>query len=128
MATVQSYGKDHDTLMRHIGFIEKMPKYIEIANYFITHGFGLPYYKRRDQKKWVRKLYVQRVEEPYDEEENWRSYDIINIFGYTPYPDVLFGKNYIGIDAGYVFGSKLSALNLETHKVISVYADERDMY
>lgn len=126
--TVLSYKDDCDTtLLKHIEFIETMPKYIEIENYFITHGFGLPYYKRRNDKRYVRKLYVQRLEELKDEEEDWRSYDIVNVFGHTPYPDVLFGKNYIGIDTGCVYGNKLSALNLKTYKVISENVDNRDI-
>ncbi len=128
LVTVKSYGNDYDTLLKHIGFIERMPKYLEIGNYFITHGFGLPYYRRRNEQESVRKLYTQRLEEYYDEAEPWRLYNIINVFGHTPYTDVLFGKNYIGIDTGCVYGGKLSALNLETHRVISVNADDKDIY
>ena len=128
LVTVKSYGNDYDTLLKHIGFIERMPKYLEIENYFITHGFGLPYYRRRNEQEFVRKLYTQRLEEYYDEAEPWRLYNIINVFGHTPYTDVLFGKNYIGIDTGCVYGGKLSALNLKTHRVISVNADDKDTY
>ena len=131
LATVKSYRNDHDAIIKHIKFIEEMPKYIEIEDYFITHGFGLPYYKRRENKQYVKKLYTQRMEEPNDEEELWHTYNIINVFGHTPYPNVLFGKNYIGIDTGCVYGmtgGKLSALNLETHKVISVDVDDRDIH
>ena len=130
LATVRSYRNDHDAIMKHIKFIEEMPKYIEIKNYFITHGFGLPYYKRRENKQYVKKLYTQRMEESNDEEEPWQTYNIINVFGHTPYPDVLFGKNYIGIDTGCVYGmtgGKLSALNLGTHRVISEDLDDKDI-
>ena len=131
LATIKSYGNDYDVIMRHIQFIEEMPKYIEIENYFITHGFGLPYYKRKENKKYIKKLYTQRMEELCDKEEPWQTYNIINVFGHTPYPDILFGQNYIGVDTGCGYneiGSKLSALNLGTHQSISIEIDHRDLF
>jgi len=125
--TVKSYQKDIDTLLKHIEFIPKMPKYLEIENYFLTHGFGLPYYRRKDTKEFQMDLYTNRLEDiSLDWEKEWEDYEIINIFGHTPYNDVLFDKNYIGIDTGCSLGNKLSAVNLKTHKVISQKADRRD--
>ena len=126
LKTLQSYTNSEDTLLKHINFIEKLPKYIEIGEYFITHGFGLPYYQKRD--KSLMALYVNRLENIFpDWEKDWKNYDIINIFGHTPYKEVLFEKNYIGIDTGCVFDNKLSALNLGTHKVISELTNEKDI-
>ena len=128
--TSKSYQNDIDILMQHINYIEKMPKYIEIDKYFITHGFGLPYYQKRDTKSKIKRLYTKRLEE-YTKNElvkiQDQNNDIINIFGHTPYEKVLFGENYIGIDTGCVFGKKLSALNLGTHKVISEQTNNKDI-
>ncbi len=123
--TVRSYRDDLDTLFRHIELIPKLPKYLEIEGYFLTHGFGLPYYRQKETK--TRQLYVNRLEEPYpDWEEGWQNYEVINIFGHTAYKEPLFGKNYIGIDTGCGHGMRLSAVALHSHKIISVDVDERD--
>jgi len=129
LATVKSYQDDPDTLLKHIDYIETMPKYLEVDKYFITHGFGLPFYLRKDIKIHQANLYVSRLEDNNYRswEKNWWEYGVINIFGHTVYEDVLIEENYIGIDTGCVFGGKLSAVNLGTHRIVSVNADERDI-
>jgi serine/threonine protein phosphatase 1 len=131
LATIKSYKDDTDTLLKHIDYIEKMPKYIEIDKYFITHGFGLPFYLRKDLPQYKEKLYTNRLESVMlNDFEAWDEYEIINIFGHTPYQEVLFGKNYIGIDTGCVFGmtgGKLSAVNLGTHRIVSEWVDDMDI-
>ena len=122
--TVRSYKEDIDTLMRHIELIPKLPKYLEIEGYFLTHGFGLPYYRQKKNKS--RQLFVNRLEEPYADWEDWSEYKIINIFGHTVYKEPLFGKNFIGIDTGCGHGMRLSAISLHSHKTVSVETDERD--
>ena len=128
LRTVQSYGNDIDTLLKHIDYITALPKYLEIGKYFITHGFGLPYYKSKDDKsKWM-SIYTNRLENPFPDWENgWKEYEIVNIFGHTPYKEVLFGKNYIGVDTGAVFGKKLSAVNLGIRKVIEQKTVKKDI-
>lgn len=49
--TIASYKGDKEILKKHIDWLKTLPTYIEIDNFFITHGFGLPYYKQRDSKK-----------------------------------------------------------------------------
>ena len=129
LKTLQSYANDKETLLRHIDFIEKLPKYLEMDNCFITHGFGLPYYKRKDKFDGnLMDLYTNRLEDiSLDWEKEWRDYEVINIFGHTPYRNVLFGKNYIGIDTGAAFGNKLSALNINTIEVISQDTLKKDI-
>ncbi len=125
LKTLHSYANSENTLLKHIEFIEKLPKYLEIDNYFITHGFGLPYYKRRDT--FSKDLYTNRLEDiSLDWESSWKDYKVINVFGHTHYKDVKFGKNYIGIDTGAVFGNKLSAVNLKTKEIISQKTIKKD--
>ncbi|MRI83667.1 MAG: hypothetical protein C6I00_04530 [Nitratiruptor sp.] len=123
--TVASYRDDVDTLLRHVAWIPKLPKYKVIRDYFITHGFGLPYYRQRDGKGHL--LYVNRLERIRDDwEEGWSAYPIINIFGHTAYSKPKFGPNYIGIDTGCGHRHVLSAIELGSHKIISVQVDGRD--
>lgn len=126
LKTLHSYANSEDALLKHIDFIEKLPKYIEMDNYFITHGFGMPYYKRRNKN--LMDLYTNRLEDTSsDWEKRWRDYKVINIFGHTPYDNVLFNDNYTGIDTGAVFGNKLSALNIKTKEVVSQDTAKRDI-
>ena len=126
--TIESYKNDKNTLLRHINYIPTMPKYLEIEGYFLTHGFGLPYYQRKDDPNYQMRLYTNRLEnDSLDWERGWYEYETINIFGHTPYEEVYFGSNFIGIDTGCVMGRKLSALQLKSHEVISVSADWRDL-
>ena len=126
--SVCSYKNDTDKLLRHIKYIATMPKYIEIGRYFLTHGFGLPYYKRKDKTNCQMRLYTNRLENlASDWENDWDKYPLVNIFGHTPYEEVLFGPNYIGIDTGCAMGGKLSAIQLDTHKCISEATDKKDI-
>jgi len=127
--TIKSYqSTKDDTLLRHLSFIEKLPKYLEIDNCFITHGFGLPYYKRKDSLSGdMVDLFTNRIHNiSLDWEDGWQEYKVINIFGHTPFDNVLFGDNYIGIDTGAVFGNKLSAVNLKTKEVVSQEVIRKD--
>ena len=126
--TVISYKKDIDTLLRHIDYIPTMPKYLEIEGYFLTHGFGLPYYQRKDDPNYQMRLYTNRLEnDSLDWERGWYEYETINIFGHIPYEEVYFGSNFIGIDTGCAMGGGLSAVQLKSHEVVSIAADWRDL-
>ena len=126
--TVESYQNGIDMLLRHIHYIPTMPKYLEIENYFLTHGFGLPYYRRKDDLNYQMRLYTNRLENnSLDWERGWYEYEVINIFGHTPYEEVYFGSNFIGIDTGCAMGGQLSAVQLKSHEVVSIAADRRDL-
>ncbi len=126
--TIENYRDDLDTLERHLGWIESLPLYLEIDNFFITHGFGLPYYKRRDQK-YSSALFVNRI---YDtthirDWEDFKTYKIVNIFGHCNFREVLKDKNYVCIDTGCCYGNKLTAINLKTLETVEQKTDERDL-
>jgi len=128
--TLQSYENDYEVMLKHVSWLEKMPRYIEVDKYFITHGFCLPYYKRRDSSQAHIGLLKNRIsdEEEWgdDWEKDWKSYDVINIFGHTHYDKVEIGDKYYGIDTGCVYGGKLTAIQLGSMKIIDVILDSRD--
>ena len=118
-ATIASYGDDLGLIDKHLSWIKTLPKYLEIEKYFITHGFGLPYYQRKDILEHQKKLYVNRIDmdEFTHDWEDYANYDVINIFGHCKFDDVLIGDNYFGIDTACAYGNKLTAIELKTHKI-----------
>ncbi len=130
--TLLSYGNDIDCIKKHLKFLESLPRYIEIDKYFITHGFGLPYYKNKDKISSQIGLLKNRIEDEedwgHDWEEGWREYDIINIFGHTDYKEVEIGKNYYGIDTACVYGGKLTAIELYSMDIIDVKLNNKYIF
>lgn len=125
--TLYSYKDDLSTLKKHIEYLKTLPNYIMIDNYFITHGFGLPYYGKEEceESKWLNK---NRIDEPRDTwQENWQKFDEINIFGHIHYSEVNIGKNYYGIDTGCVYGGKLTAIEFGSMKIYDEKYDPRDV-
>lgn len=118
--TVNSYKDDFGLLSKHLQWFETLPRYIELDGFFITHGFGLPYYKRKDDPSSKHPLFSNRIDDDkykYDW-ENYENYVVTNIFGHCDFDEVLIGKNYYGIDTGCVYGNKLTAIELGTMKII----------
>lgn len=129
--TIASYKRDMETLKKHIEWLKALPLYIEVDHFFITHGFGLPYYKNKDKKEAKTGLANNRI---YDEEKwghewekDWKNYQVYNIFGHTHYKNPKFAPNYCCIDTGCVYGGELSALKLGSTEVISVDVLEKDI-
>lgn len=120
--TVESYKDDLETLNRHISWLKTLPRYIMVDNYFISHGFGLPYFERKDKKSSYEGLIKNRIEDEkdwgYDWEEDWENYEIINVFGHTDFEKVEVGHNYYGIDTGCVYGKKLTAIKLGSMEIL----------
>lgn len=129
--TIKSYKGDTRALLKHVEWLKSLPRYIEIDRYFITHGFGLPYYQRKDQFESLNGLTKNRISDKkewgHDWEEGYESYNIINIFGHTPYDNVKVGGNYYGIDTGCVYGKKLTAIELGSMKIYQEKLDKRDV-
>lgn len=132
--TIDSYKDDKKTLLRHIEYLKKLPRYILSDNYFITHGLGLPYFKRRDSKD----IYIQdglikaRLSDETTKwgegwEKDWKSYEIVNIFGHTHNDEIVVGGNYYCIDTGCVYGGKLTAIELGSMNVIEVPLNKKDV-
>jgi len=129
--TVHSYKNDIETLQKHLEWMRRLPRYIEIGYYFITHAFGLPYYRRRDVTSSYRALMSNRPSNKkiwgFDWEEGYEYYDIINIYGHAVVEQIQTNKNHIGIDTGAVYGNRLSAIELHSRETISVSTDKRDI-
>ena len=129
--TVESYKNcDEDLINKHLEWIDHLPPYIQIGEYFITHGFGLPYYQRRDIKKYQFPLRANRLSSmEYQKgwEEGYEDYDVINIFGHDSFDKVARGKNYYGIDTGCKYGKKLTAIELGSMKTIDVDVEPIDL-
>jgi len=123
--TILSYKNDLENARKHIDYLNELPIYIMRGKYFITHGFGLPYFNKRDE--FVLQFLSNRVERPYPDWEDYSDLDIINIFGHTSFDEILQDDKFFGIDTGCVYGNKLSAFELGTHQHISVDVDPRDI-
>ncbi len=127
--TIKSYEGHNNLIAKHLEWFETLPPFIEIEKYFITHGFGLPYYQRRNNPDFHEKIVINRIEEDkfkYDWEDT-KNYETINIFGHSVFEEVLKGKNYYGIDTGCVYGNKLTALQLGTMRIYEEKVDIRDI-
>ena len=120
--TYGSYIEDEQTMQRHLRWIEKLPLYIQKEHYFITHGYGLPFYMHRDNPKYHDKLLLNRYENGVEVPQS----EVINIFGHCVFDEVVKGDNFYGIDTGCAYGNKLTALQLGTMDTIQEPMDRRD--
>jgi len=129
--TLKSYKDNKKALFAHLTWILSLPKYIMVDNYFITHGFGLPYFQRKDEISSLNGLTKNRISDAkewgHDWETGYQDYSVVNIFGHTPYKEVKQGKNYFGIDTGCVYGGKLTAIELGSNKIITQKMDKKDV-
>lgn len=122
MSCIESYKNDTVRIKKHLEWIQKLPMYIEIENYFITHGFALEYYEHRDNKEYYNDFLLNRY---YDGDSVAKS-DVINIFGHCSFDEVVDGGNFFCIDTSCSYGKKLTAMQLGTHKLYQEQMDSRD--
>jgi serine/threonine protein phosphatase 1 len=108
--TIQSYHGDLNLIKKHLEWIKEFTVYIQIGKYFVTHGFGLEFYKNRDKKEYYDSLLSNRYFS--DTIEPKISEDIINVFGHCIFEDVQKGEKYFCIDTGCSNGSKLTYMQL----------------
>jgi len=126
--TVASYRNRPEKAGEHIAWLRSLPTYIELDQWFITHGLGLPYYQRRTdptaQHAMIRNRFHSQFMHQW--EQGWENYPVTNVFGHMHFETVQRGSNWIGIDTGCGFGCSLTALSLSTGTTISVPTDPRD--
>lgn len=120
--TLENYRNDDSTLEKHLNWIENLPNYLLIDNYFLTHGYGLPYFNRRNNHNYKKQLISNRISNSKYalDWEDTTDYNIINIFGHCSFKEINFGKKHIGIDTGCVYNNKLTAIELKSKEIIQV--------
>jgi serine/threonine protein phosphatase 1 len=135
--TIENYRNNLKIIDKHIKWVEELPSYIEKEingiTYFITHGYGLPYYKRKDVEKSKKSLMSNRIDND-SYKEDWEDIllldkGIVNVFGHCNFNEVLIDENkqYYGIDTGCVYGNKLTAIELGTMNVFQQEVLEIDI-
>ncbi len=127
---LESYDLPHaGDMMEHLLWIEKLPHYIEDTcaddegrTLFVTHGFGLPYYQRRNEKSV--ELMTNRISKEVfsDYEKKYTQYPVFNVFGHDPHDEAIITNHYAVIDTGCVYHkasipTKLTALEWPTKKL-----------
>ena len=130
--TLDNYIKDDSLLKKHLEWIDNLPAFLEIDNYLISHGFGLPYYMRRNTEAAQKIMRTNRINDSKykDDWEDFSKYSIINIFGHCHFEEVQIDRNekFYGIDTGCAYGNKLTAFELNTHKILQVETDKKDLH
>jgi len=122
MACIESYNSDLDTIKKHLEWIENLPMYLQIENYFITHGFALEHYEHRENQEYYNEFLLNR----YYEGDSVENSEVINIFGHCSFDEVVDKENFICIDTSCSYGKKLTAIQLGTQKIYQESMDTRD--
>jgi serine/threonine protein phosphatase 1 len=127
LSTLESYQDDHDKMHEHLEWVRKLPIYIERDNYFITHGFALPFYAHRGNPAYNKEYLLNRYEKgKYTHNDEVDVSEVINIFGHCVFDEVVSGENFYGIDTGCSYGKKLTAIQLGTMQFIQEPMDAKD--
>lgn len=122
VSTYQSYLDDHEAMHRHLDWMKRLPLFVQKEHYFISHGFGLPFYEQRQDPAFQEHFLLHRYEEGMLERHD----EVINIFGHCVFDDVMEKESFYGIDTGCAYGNKLTAICLETKAIVQVNMDPRD--
>lgn len=124
LQTIQSYRGDRERIRSHLAWISRLPAYIQIGKYFITHGFALEYFQQRDNAEYYNHFLLNRIYE--DTVEPYVAEDIVNVFGHCPFDEVQRGEKYLCLDTGCAKGGKLSAFSLADQNIYEENLDPRD--
>lgn len=122
IVTYESYKDDLESMHRHLAWLDSLPIYIQKNNYFITHGYALPYYEHRENPEYYNDFLLSRYEEGMEVPKA----EVINIFGHCAFDEVIVHENFYAIDTGCAYGKKLTALELGSMKIIQEPMDKRD--
>ncbi|CAA6806774.1 MAG: Serine/threonine protein phosphatase [uncultured Sulfurovum sp.] len=122
--TIENYKNARELVNTHVAWLNSLPLYIEIEDYFITHGFALEYYEHRDNPNYELEFLSNRYYK--NRPIKTVKHDKINVFGHCVFDEVLEGDNFYGIDTGCAYGDKLTAFQLGTHELIQEPMDSRD--
>jgi len=114
MATLRSYGSmiELETNSEHMEFFRNTKYYHTEENYLFVHGGVRPNIPldRQDERDiiWIREEFITKR----------HNLEYTVIFGHTPFENVYFGEDKIGIDTGCVYGGKLTALEVNNRRII----------
>jgi serine/threonine protein phosphatase 1 len=122
------FKKYPDELIETIKFFfEYGVHYIEINDkFFISHGYGLPFYEQKDEDDYKIDIIKNRdfsLELP----ESAKSKKLINIFGHVKNQFVAASEYFIDIDTGAYSDNALTAINLKMLRPIQMKTDKRDI-
>ncbi len=120
--TFISYLDDHESMKKHLDWIKNLPTYIQKANYFITHGYALPFYEHKDNIEYYNNFLLNRYEKGMEVPKS----KVINIFGHCVFDEVIEHESFYAIDTGCSYGKKLTAIELGSMKIIQESMDNRD--
>jgi len=124
-----TYFKKHpDELIETIKFFfEYGVHYIEINNkFFISHGYGLPFYENKDIDDYKIDIIKNRK---FDLEipENVKKRGVINVFGHVKNQFVEASEYFIDIDTGAYTDNALTAINLKMLRPVQMNTDKKDV-
>ena len=126
---ILSYFKQHPNEIEDVVrfFFEYGSYYININDkFFITHGYGLPYYDQKDEDEVKRDIIRNRYfDMPLS--NNVIEKNILNILGHIKGTFVKASENFIDIDTGAYTDNQLTAINLKMLKLVQVATDKRDI-
>lgn len=127
MVTLESYQNDKTTMLKHLEWVASLPMYIQVENYFISHGFALPFYEHRENQAYYNDFLLNRYEKGMIlQREELTEHKVVNIFGHCVFDEVIEDELFYGIDTGCSYGNKLTAIELGSMKLIQEKMDERD--
>ena len=108
-------------------FFEYGIYYLEINDeFFISHGYGLPFYDVKDQAKYKIEIIKNRnfnLKIP----EIVKKKKLTNIFGHIKNQFVEATEYFIDIDTGAFENNNLTAINLKMLRPIQMKTDNRDL-
>jgi serine/threonine protein phosphatase 1 len=113
-ATIRSYRNliQLETNEEHMNFYRNTKYYHIEGKYLFVHGGIRPNVPIEKQEPrdliWIRDEFILKR----------HNLDFIVIFGHTPFEDVYFGEDKIGVDTGCVYGGKLTAIEVNEKVVI----------
>lgn len=117
--TLKSYFGGYKSLLEYdLDWIESLPNYLEydIADkngrtLFITHGFGLPYWKNKDEPEVREDFQMNRLANEdscafnrIGEKNNYKDISVFNVFGHDVQKTPRITTVYAAIDTGCVYG------------------------
>ena len=91
MVTIDSYQGDQAKMLSHLAWIKTLPIYLQIDKYFITHGFTLPFYEKRNNPDSYNDYLLNRYEKGMSVESN----EVINIFGHCVFDEVVIRRKLL---------------------------------